>query len=262
MSRKGDSSVPYIFNDEDMQTTFHKNFFIRPIVRGTSFHLENFTTLPQVFVAFKFQCWNDFLRISKDIYIGLVFAFYNTLAPIDKDNTSLQTIIWSFKIQVLPFDIAQITNTPNKGILCRGGAKWWEEQGATKDEVAAILIGNHHMQVREIRTSHLLILDRVVYSVVQNIVLPRIGNTDVMTEADQMVMFYHMTRRKINLVRSILDFILSAIDIARRSHTALPYGMFLTRVFIRAQLPLDGHRIDNQCPTITMKIVSTLGLKS
>ena len=61
--------------------------------------------------------------------------------------------------------------------------------------------------------------------------LPRIGNTNVMIEVDQMVMFCLMTRRMINLVRLILDFILSAMDVVRRSHPALSYGMFLTRFF-------------------------------
>ena len=64
--------------------------------------------------------------------------------------------------------------------------------------------------------------------------LPRMGNADVMTEVDQMVMFCLMTRRRINLVRLILDFILSTVDAARRSHAAILYSMFLTKVFTRA----------------------------
>ena len=117
------------------------------------------------------------------------------------------------------------------------------------------------MQVREIITSHLLILVRAAYIVIQHIVLPRSGNTDVMTEVDQMVMFCLMTIRKINLVRLILDFILSAVHAERRRHATLPYGMFLTKVFTRAQLPLDGHRVDNKCPPTTMKTFSAMGLK-
>ena len=38
--------------------------------------------------------------------------------------------------------------------------------------------------------------------------------------------------------------------------------MFLTRVFIRAQLPLDGHRVDNKRLTKRMKTFLTLGLKA
>ena len=37
--------------------------------------------------------------------------------------------------------------------------------------------------------------------------------------------------------------------------------MFLTRVFIKAQSPLDGHKVDNKRPTTTMKTFSALGLK-
>ena len=55
MSKKGDSSIPYIFNYEDMQINFHKNFFTRPIARERSFYLENFTTLPKLREVFKFQ---------------------------------------------------------------------------------------------------------------------------------------------------------------------------------------------------------------
>ena len=45
-------------------------------------------------------------------------------------------------------------------------------------------MGKRDMHVRNIRTSNLLIIVRVVYSVVQYTVLLRIGNIDVMTEVD------------------------------------------------------------------------------
>ena len=91
--------------------------------------------------------------------------------------------------------------------------------------------------------------------------LPRTGNTDVMIEVDHTVIFCLMTKRRINLVRSILDYTLSAIDAARRSHAVLPYGMLFTHVFTRAQLPVDGHRKDEKCPTTTMKTFTAMGLK-
>ena len=87
MSKIGDLSIPYIFVDKEMQANFHRNFFIRLIARGRSFYLENFTALPEVFEVFEFQGWNDFLRISEDIYIGLVLAFYSILISIDEVNT-------------------------------------------------------------------------------------------------------------------------------------------------------------------------------
>ena len=90
------------------------------------------------------------------------------------------------------------------------------------------------MEVRDICTSILLFTIRVVYSVVQYTMLPRIGNTDVMTEMDHKVMFFLMNRRRINLVRLILDYTFSTINAARKSHVTLSYGMLLTRVFTRA----------------------------
>ena len=68
------------------------------------------------------------MGISEDTYIGLVLAFYSTLVPIDGDNTYLRSIIGNFEIQVLPSDIAQITNSRNDGILCRPGERWWENK--------------------------------------------------------------------------------------------------------------------------------------
>ena len=62
--------------------------------------------------------------------------------------------------------------------------------------------------------------------------LPQGANIDVMIEVDQMaVMFCLMTKRRINLVRLILDFTLAAVNAKRRRHATLLYGMFLTRVF-------------------------------
>ena len=91
--------------------------------------------------------------------------------------------------------------------------------------------------------------------------LPQNGNTDVMIEMDQIVMFCLMTRRRINLVRLILNFILAAVNAERRRHTTLLYDIFLTRVFIKAQLPFDGHRLDNKRFTTMIKTFSALGLK-
>ena len=90
------------------------------------------------------------------------------------------------------------------------------------------------MNVQDIQTTSLLVPVRAICSIVQHIVLPKSRNTDVMSEIDQMIMFYLMSGRKINLVRLILDFILSAIGAERRSHTTLPYSMFLTRVIVKA----------------------------
>ena len=114
------------------------------------------------------------------------------------------------------------------------------------------------MHVRDIHTSHLLTNVRAVYLVVQHTVLPRSGNTDVMTEVDQMVMFCLMTRRKINLIRLILDFILSTVNAKRKRHVALSYGMFLTRVFTQAHLPIDGHMAETKRLIILMKTFSSL----
>ena len=190
--------------------------------------MENFTTLPEVFDVFEFQGWNKFLRILENIYTGLISTFYSTLVSSDEDNISLRSIIGSFEIQVLPSNIAQITNTLNDGVLCRAGEKWWEDLGAI------VLTKKRNLHGKDIQMSHLLVSVSAVYSVVQHIMLPQSGNIDVMTEVDHMVMFYPMTRRRINLVRLILDFILVAVNAKRRKHATLPYGMFLTKVFIKA----------------------------
>ena len=186
---------------------------------------------------------------------------YSTLAIVDKDKTSLRSIIRSFETQIFPSDLAHLANTSNEGVLCRGGAKWWEQLGATKEEISEVLTGKKDIQVRDIRTSSLLSNVRVVYSVLQYTVLPRVGNIDVMTEVVYMVMFCLTTKRRINLIRLILDYILSAIDAARRCHAALPYSMLLIHVFMRVQLLVDGHKKDEKCPTTRMKTFTVMGLK-
>ena len=60
--------------------------------------------------------------------------------------------------------------------------------------------------------------------------LTRRGDTEVMTDENQMVMFYLQTWRRFNLVRLILDFIISSVHTDRRRHFTLPYGLLMTRV--------------------------------
>ena len=76
-----------------------------------------------------------------------------------------------------------------------------------------------------------------------------------------MVIFCLMTKKRINLVRLIMDYMLSAINAARTSHVALPGGMLLTQVFMRAQLPVNGHKKDDKRPTTTKKTFFAMGLK-
>ena len=76
-----------------------------------------------------------------------------------------------------------------------------------------------------------------------------------------MAIFCLITRRRIKLVRLILNFIALAMNAKRRRHAPLSYGMFLTRVFRRAQLPIDGHKADNRHTTTTMKTFLALRLK-
>ena len=87
------------------------------------------------------------------------------------------------------------------------------------------------MRARDIHTSSLLVPIRATFSVVQHTMLLRNGNTDIMSEANHMVMFCLMTKRNINLVRLILDFIIAAISVGKKKHASLLYGMLLTKVF-------------------------------
>ena len=114
--------------------------------------------------------------IYEDVYTGVVAAFYSTLESVDEDNTSLRSIVGSFELQVLPFDLILITNTPNKGVICRGGSKWWEGVRATREEVSVVLTGRRDYHIRDIHTSSLLLNVRAIYSIVQYTVLPRMGN--------------------------------------------------------------------------------------
>ena len=55
MAEKINVSVPHMYDDEEMEENFKKHFYKRPIARGRSFYLENFTTLPDVYGIFKYQ---------------------------------------------------------------------------------------------------------------------------------------------------------------------------------------------------------------
>ena len=107
--------------------------------------MENFLSLPHITKVFEFQRWNDFLRFSEDVYTGIVAAFYSILAPIDEDNNSVRSIVGSFEIQVLPSDLAHITNTQNASILCHGNTRWWEQLEVLEEEVSEVLTGRCNM---------------------------------------------------------------------------------------------------------------------
>ena len=175
------------------------------------------------------------------------------MSASDEDNISLRSIIRSSVLNVYPSDIAEITNTRSKGIRYHGRDKWWEELNDSKAKVATRLIGNSGTSVRDIHTSSLLTPVRAILSVVQHSVFSTSGNIDVMSGVAHMVMSYLMTKRRINMVRLMLDFIIAAVEVEKKKHASLPYGMFLTRVFIKARFLLEGERADSKRPITTMK---------
>ena len=159
-----------MYDDEEMQGHFETHFYRRPIARGRRFYLENSISLSDVHNIFEFQGLGDFLRIFEDIYTGVVLAFYSTLDATNKDNTSPRSIVRNFKLQVLPSDIAKITNTPNDGIQCHDGERWWEELCVIDADVAKTFTRNRGKRVRDIQTSRLLTPIRAIFSVVQHTV--------------------------------------------------------------------------------------------
>ena len=101
MVEKINVRIPFMFDDDEMQEQLENHFYRRPIPRGGSFYLENFTILLEMHGVFEYQGWGNLLRISKDIYIGVVPTFYNTLNATAEDNTSLRSIIIRFELHVL-----------------------------------------------------------------------------------------------------------------------------------------------------------------
>ena len=82
-----------------------------------------------------------------------------------------------------------------------------------------------------------------------------------MSEVDRMVMFCLMSKKRINLVRLILDFIIAAVGVEKKKHASLPFGMFLNCVVNKAQFHLNGERADFNRHTTTTKTFQALGLK-
>ena len=54
MADKGNASIPFMLDDEDMQQNFENFCYRRPIARGGSFNLENLTSLPKVHDVFRY----------------------------------------------------------------------------------------------------------------------------------------------------------------------------------------------------------------
>ena len=53
MADKGNFSTPFMFDDANMQENFENFFYRRPITKGWSFNLDNFTSLPEVHKVFE-----------------------------------------------------------------------------------------------------------------------------------------------------------------------------------------------------------------
>ena len=62
-------------------------------------------------------------------------------------------------------------------------------------------------------------------------------------------------------MRLIFDFIIATVGAEKKKHASLLYGMFLTKAFNKAQLPLASESSNDKRPTTTIKTFQAIGLK-
>lgn len=82
---------------------------------------------------------------------------------------------------------------------------------------------------------------------------------DAMARMHILTLFYVMTKRRVNLNRLIMHYLLFVIKGDKKKNNWHPYGMLLIRVFKHLKLPLVGERIDDSRSVMSTKTFSMLG---
>jgi len=158
------------------------------------------------------------------------------MAEVYPEKSLIVSRIRDIEIRINPKVISDIFGIPNSGITVFGD-KWFEELGVDPTNVYKLLFKPN---VSEFVSSNLLPTPKM-FNGISHCVIPRNGNFQLVNANDLLIMYHLFMKEKMNLCHLIVHNMISVIQ-SRNKKSCLPYGMALTKNFIKFLIPFEGEK--------------------
>jgi hypothetical protein len=182
------------------------------------------------------QGWTKFLQLRERHYPKLIQAFY-FMAEAYPEESLIVSRIKDVEIRLTPQVISDILGISNTGRTVFGD-DWFEKLEVDSENVLKLLFKPN---VTEFVSSNLLPKPKMFHGISQHCVLPRNGNFQNVSPNDLLVMYHLYMKEKLSLPHIIIHNMINVIQ-SRNKKSCLPYGMALTKIFIKNHVPFEGEQ--------------------
>jgi len=230
---------------------------LRPISRTTYFEFESLETKGWNLKKFTDpQGCTNFVTLQEHTYEHLVREFYTNLSVKEKKNVNEKFLISSVKgvkIEVTQEFLSQVLNIPNEDRRMFSSF-WFEEAKVNRNQ----LIIKYTKENKTFNSTNLEDTPKILHNMIRHTLLPRCGSFDVISDIDLCIIYHLMNKTKLNLCYIIIQHMIDSCLAIKQTVVGLPYGMHLTPLFQKVNVPLEGEERRLDFMTFSSKTIGQL----
>ncbi|KEH15728.1 hypothetical protein MTR_0611s0030, partial [Medicago truncatula] len=214
---------------------------LRPMSRTKYFEFESLETKGWNLKKFTDpQGWTNFVSLQEHTYEDLVREFYTNLSVKQKKNENENYLISSVKgvqITITQDFLSEALNIPNEGNKLFSFL-WYNDARVDRNQ----LIIKYTKENNTFNSTNLEDVPKILHNMVRHTLVPKCGSFDVVSDMDLCIIYHLITKTKLNLWFLIIQHMIDSCLAVKQSVAGLPYGMHLTSIFQKANIPFEGEK--------------------
>ena len=205
--------------------------------------------------------WINALTINENVYPDLVKIFYSNMDTFAEKENRVITNVGGVLIEFDDTELNSILQTPEDGLKIYSAWKIPTIDNFVHVDVVINICRRIDLSDK-VCTIHfhaqcLCLQSRILYRIIQNIILPRSGHLDDVTHMDVFFIDSILRHRPVSFRYTIIRTMLSIPNLISR---ALPYGNFITQILKYFRVPINEPSC-KLCRSIRDKVVYALGFE-
>jgi len=202
------------------------------------------------------QGWSNFMTLQEHTYEDLVREFYNNLSIKEKKDANEKFLISSVKgveIKVTQDFLSEALKIPNEGNKLFLSS-WYNGVKVNRNQ----LIIKYTKENQTFNSTNLKDIPKILHNMVRHTLVPKCGSFHVVSVIDLCIIFHLMIKTKLNLCFIITQHMIESCLAIKQTVVGLPYGMHLTPLFQKANVPLEGEKRKLEFMKFTSKTLGQL----
>ena len=233
--------------DIDLHQISKEKWSSRPVVPGRYF---DFAALDAERIMMRKYTdalgWTKFLQIREWHYPNLVQAFFFQ-AKVYPNKALIVSKIKGIEISLTPESLGKILSLPTDG-SCLSGENWNEKLELDMEFVYNITFEPNTI---DFTASNLLQTPKMLNNITQYNIYPRKGSFDGVSKNELMIMYHLLFGERLNFPIVLIQHMIATSQNSNRQ-SCVPYGMLLTKVFQKFEVPLEDENsllvVKKLCP--------------